>query len=120
MSNRYTIVESVGSAIQSVTSFDDLEKHHPSSGQEAGRDYETIDGDFEEARKTSDGRTLIKKDFVLLINGSNKSVPVPCPISGYVKTKVANGTVSIYDSPGGKLLGQVLHLNTAYMDSPHK
>ena len=114
MSNRYTIVESVGSAIQSVTSFDDLEKHHPSSGQEAGRDYETIDGDFEEVRKTSDGRTLIKKDFVLLINGSNKSVPVPCPISGYVKTKVANGTVSIYDSPGGKLLGQVLHLNTAF------
>jgi hypothetical protein len=114
MSNRYTIVESVGSAIQSVTSFDDLEKHHPSSGQEAGRDYETIDGDFEEVRKTSDGRTLIKKDFVLLINGSNKSVPVPCPVSGYVKTKVANGTVSIYDSPGGKLLGQVLHLNTAF------
>lgn len=114
MSNRYTIVESVGNATQSVMSFDDLEKHHPSSGQEAGRDYETIDGDFEEIRKTADGRTLIKKDFVLLINGSNKSVPVPCPVSGYVKTKTAYGTVSIYDSPGGKLLGQVLHLSTAF------
>jgi hypothetical protein len=114
MSNRYTIVESVGSTTQSVTSFDDLEKHHPSSGQEAGRDYETIDGDFEEIRKTADGRTLIKKDFVLLVNGSNTSVPVPCPVSGYVKTKTAYGTVSIYDSPGGKLLGQVLHLNTAF------
>lgn len=41
MSNRYTIVESVGSATQSVMSFEGLEKHHPSSGQEADRDYET-------------------------------------------------------------------------------
>lgn len=69
--SRYTIIESVGSTTQTVLSFDDLEKHHPSSGQEPGRDYEAIDGDLEEIRKTSDGRTLIKKDFVLLINGSN-------------------------------------------------
>ncbi|MEO4049110.1 glucosaminidase domain-containing protein [Pseudomonas sp. CAU 1711] len=112
--SRYSIVESVGSAIQTVTTFDDLEKHHPSSGQEAGRDYETIDGDLEEIRKTSDGRILIKKDFVLLVNGSNANIPVPCPISGYVKTKSAYGTVSIYDTPGGKLIGQVLHLSTNF------
>ena len=112
--SRYSIVESVGSAIQTVNTFDDLEKHHPSSGQEAGRDYETIDGDLEEIRKTSDGRILIKKDFVLLVNGSNANVPVPCPISGYVKTKAAYGTVSIYDTPGGKLIGQVLHLSTNF------
>lgn len=112
--SRYSIVESVGSAIQTVNTFDDLEKHHPSSGQEAGRDYETIDGDLEEIRKTSDGRILVKKDFVLLVNGSNANVPVPCPISGYVKTKAAYGTVSIYDTPGGKLIGQVLHLSTNF------
>lgn len=112
--SRYAIVESLGNTTQPVHSFDDLEKHHPSSGQELGRDYETIGGDLEEVRKTSDARTLIKKDFVLLVNGSNANVPVPCPIAGYVKTKNAYGTVSIYDSPGGKLIGQVLHLSTNF------
>lgn len=112
--NRYTIVESVGNRIDPITSYDDLEKHHPSSGREAGRDYAEIDGSLEEIRPASGGRTLIKKDFVLLVNGSNRAVPVPSPVTGYVKIRRAFGTVAIHDAPGGKLLGQILHLDPSF------
>ncbi|MBD9677940.1 hypothetical protein IB274_14600 [Pseudomonas sp. PDM18] len=112
---RYTIVESVGSAIESVERYSDLAKHHPSSGQEPNRSYQTIDGQLEEVRYTPDGRTLIKKDFVLLVDGSNQSIRVPSPIAGYVKTSNSYGTVKIFDVPGGKLLGQVLHLKPPFL-----
>lgn len=110
----YTIVESVGKSIETVHSYSDLAKHHPSAGIEPNRKYETIDGHLEEVTKTVDGRILIKKDFVLQINGSNQAIPVPCPISGYVETKKSFGTVNIYDSPNGKLIGRVLHLRTDF------
>ncbi|AZC34257.1 EF hand domain protein [Pseudomonas chlororaphis subsp. piscium] len=114
-SEKYEIVESVGKTIRNVTSFSSLAKHHPSSGQEKGRDYEVIDGHNEEIRKSKNGPTLIKKDFVLKVNGSIKGVEVPAPISGYVKTSINYGAVKIYDAPtGGRLIGQALHLDTKF------
>lgn len=114
---RYTVVESVGSAIENVEKYSDLAKHHPSSGQEQNRSYQEIDGQLEEIRNTPDGRTLIKKDFVLLVNGSNQNIPVPSPVAGYVKTSSSYGTVKIFDGPGGKLLGQVLHMKPPFLVS---
>ncbi|MDP2746524.1 hypothetical protein [Pseudomonas sp.] len=111
---RYKIVESVGSRIEDVNSYDDLAKHHPSSGREPNRDYETINGQLEEVRHIG-GRTLIKKDFVLLVEGSNRSIPVPSPLAGYAKTSRAYGTLKIYDAPtNGQLIGQILHLHPTF------
>lgn len=114
----YTIVESAkGNVIQKITCFDDLEKHHPSKGKEKGREYAIIDGRLEEVRTNKPGnRTLIKKDIILLVNGSNKSVKVPCPISGYIKTSVNYGVISIYsNNKYDDLVGQVLHLDTNFI-----
>ncbi len=36
---QYTITESVGNRVERVRSFEDLERHYPSSGREPGRDY---------------------------------------------------------------------------------
>lgn len=94
---RYKIVESVGSSIEDVNRYEDLAKHHPSAGLEANRDYETVNGQLEEVRHTG-GRILIKKDFVLLVDGSNQSIPVPGPLAGYAKTSRANGTLKIYNA----------------------
>jgi tape measure domain-containing protein len=108
----YKIVESVGSRIENVNSFDDLAKHHPSSGREHGRNYETINGQLEEIRKTSDGRTLIKKDFVLMDSKGNQNVAIPAPASGYVKASSNFGMVDIYeDEKMTKLLAKALHLS---------
>lgn len=114
---RYTVVESVGDAIENVDKYSDLAKHHPSSGQESGRSYQEIDGQLEEVRNIPDGRTLIKKDFVLLVNGSNQGIRVPSPVAGYVKTNSSYGTVKLFDGPGGKLMGQVLHLKPPFLVS---
>lgn len=111
----YKIVESVGNKIQQVSCYDDLEKHHPSSGKEKGREYATVDGKLEEVRNTNT-RVLIKKDFVLLVNGSNKNVKVPSPVSGIVKTNRSYGTVSIYSNEKlDDLVGQVLHLDPNFI-----
>ena len=113
--DKYRLVESTGKdkghRIEAVHTYDDLEKHHPSSGRESGRNYQTINGKLEEIRTTADGRTLVKKDMIFQTAAGAK-VDVPAPVAGYVRTSVAYGTVAIYDKPqGGKLLGQVLHLN---------
>lgn len=111
---RYKIVESVGSRIEDINRYEDLAKHHPSSGRESNRDYETVNGQLEEVRHIS-GRTLIKKDFVLLVDGSNRSIPVPSPLAGYAKTSRAYGTLKIYDAPtSGQLIGQILHLHPTF------
>lgn len=108
---RYKIVESVGSRIEDVNRYEDLARHHPSKEPEDNRDYETINGKLEEVRRVG-GRILIKKDFVLLVDGSNRSIPVPSPLAGYAKTNRAYGTLRILDAPSnGKLLGQILHLH---------
>ena len=111
---RYKIVESVGNRIEDVFRYEDLAKHHPSLGREPNREYETINGQLEEVRHVG-GRTLIKKDFVLLVEGSNQSIPVPSPLAGYAKINRAYGTLQIYDAPSnGQLLGQILHLHPAF------
>ncbi|RIA35180.1 putative chitinase [Ectopseudomonas oleovorans] len=108
---RYKIVESVGSRIEDVNRYEDLARHHPSKEPEDNRDYETINGKLEEVRRVG-GRILVKKDFVLLVDGSNRSIPVPSPLAGYAKTNRAYGTLKILDAPSnGKLLGQILHLH---------
>ncbi|HWV10597.1 MAG TPA: SH3 domain-containing protein, partial [Pseudomonas sp.] len=111
---RFKIVESVGSRIEDVNRYEDLAKHHPSSGREPNRDYETINGQLEEVRHIG-GRTLIKKDFVLLVDGSNRSIPVPSPLAGYARTNRSYGTLKIYDAPtNGQLIGQILHLHPTF------
>ncbi len=112
--SRYRITESVGSRVENVGNFQDLEKHHPSSGRESGRDYETIDGELEEVRRTIDGRTLIKKDFILS-QDSPGPVYVPSPAAGYIHyLGDATNAVRIYDRPfgesGARLLAQSLHM----------
>ena len=113
--SRYTIRESVGSREETETTFRGLEKHHPSSGREPGRDYATIDGELEEVRRTSDGRTLIKKDFYLTRDDGGR-IDVPAPVAGYIHYLRDDPTnaVRIYDrpfgEPGARLLAQSLHM----------
>lgn len=110
---QYTITESVGSRVERVLSFEDLEKHHPSSGREPGRDYATIDGELEEVRLRG-GRTYIKKDFILSQDTSGP-VYIPAPASGYVHyLNDSTNAVRIYDrpfgTPGAVMLAQSLHM----------
>jgi peptidoglycan hydrolase-like protein with peptidoglycan-binding domain len=111
---RYTIRESVGSRVETETTFRGLEKHHPSAGREPGRDYATIDGELEEIRRTSDGRTLIKKDFYLTRDDGGR-IEIPAPAAGYLHyLNDATNAVRIYDrpfgEPGARLLAQSLHM----------
>ena len=108
---KYKIVEAVGGSIQNVNSYQDLEKHHPSSGIEAGRNYGTVGGEFEEIRNTGDGRTLVKKDFVLMDNKGSQAANIPAMAAGFVKVlNDATNTVQIYaDKEMTKLVGQSLH-----------
>lgn len=112
----YKIVESGTNGIEPINSYDDLEKHHPSKAKEPKREYDEADGHLEEIRTDEPGgRRLVKKDFILLVNGSNKSIEVPCPVAGFVKTFKSYGTVKIYSSEQyDDLLGQVLHLDTDF------
>ncbi|ATE71944.1 peptidoglycan-binding protein [Lysobacter capsici] len=114
--SKYTITESVDrhGGVEDVHSFEDLEKHHPSSGREDGRQYDTINGELEEVRHLPDGRTFIKKDFILS-QDTPGPVNVPAPIGGYVhRLDDDYNTVQIFDRPYGEpgaiRLGQVLHM----------
>ena len=112
--SRYTIRESVGSRVETETTFRGLEKHHPSAGREPGRDYATIDGELEEIRRTSDGRTLIKKDFFLTRDDGGR-IDIPAPAAGYIHyLNDSTNAVRIYDrpfgEPGARLLAQSLHM----------
>ncbi|MEK0364439.1 hypothetical protein [Pseudomonas sp. CBC3] len=52
---------------------------------------------------------------MLLVDGSNRSIPVPSPLAGYAKTSRAYGTLKIYDAPtNGQLIGQILHLHPTF------
>lgn len=111
--SRYTITESVGSHVESVHRYEDLEKHHPSSGREPGRDYATIDGRLEEVRRV-DGHTFVKKDMIFAVDNGGP-VNIPAPANGYVHyLHDATNAVRIYDrpygTPGATMLAQVLHM----------
>ena len=88
---KYTILESVGRGVQHVHDFEDIERHHPTRGNERGRVYGTVNGEREEllgnyrgsATVSRDGDHYVSKDFVLQAGGSNV-VPVPAMASGYI------------------------------------
>ncbi|NEP51987.1 MAG: hypothetical protein F6K65_25600 [Moorea sp. SIO3C2] len=107
----FRIVESVGGRIQNVETFEDLEKHHPSSGREPGRTYRVINGELEEIRKLANNVVLIKKDFVLTQKG-NQAVQIPAFATGFVKRlNDKTNAVRIYeDREMTRLLGQSLHM----------
>lgn len=124
--SRYRIVESGVRGIEPVRDYDDLEIHHPSRnirGLRTGRpeDFEAkkthrkVDGEFEEIRQTRDGRTLVKKDFILLDDAPGHP-HLPSPVSGYIHLRRdKTATIQIWDRPygaeGARLLGQVLHMD---------
>lgn len=120
---RYTILESVGGGVQHVHDYEDLERHHPTRGNERGRVYATVNGEREEllgnyrgaATVSADGDHFVSKDFVLKV-GDSAAVPVPAIASGYVGgIDPANGIVQIYDKPatdpGREMIAQYRHLD---------
>ena len=121
MSGTYKLVESVGSKLIPVTSYDDSHIHHPSrnakglqTGQdkdfEAGRDHARLDGEYEEVRYLN-GETFVKKDMIFLENGSGNAL-VPSPVKGYVYFDKSDGQANIYDAPkpDGTMVARVFHL----------
>ena len=99
----YVITESVGNRVERVNSYADLEKHHPSSGRERGRDYQTINGELEEVRLNRP-EPHVKKDFII------DPPTIPAPASGTIR--VLNdqwNTVQIIGDDG-KVLAQALHM----------
>lgn len=113
--SRYRILESVGTRVERVHDYDDLEIHHPSQrGREPGRTYATIEGEREEVlrTRTRNGERMVSKDFVLQDERGSARVPVPSPVDGYVgRVDRSNGLVAIYDREGGELLVQVRHMD---------
>ncbi|MEH6413975.1 peptidoglycan-binding domain-containing protein [Pseudomonas sp. CGJS7] len=118
---KYTIVESVGKGVQHVHDLEDIERHHPSRGNEPGRVYGTVNGEREELlgsggkpMVTRDGDHFVSKDFVLKV-GNSASVPVPAVANGYIgKIDPANGIVQIYDKPASdpsrEMIAQYRHM----------
>jgi peptidoglycan hydrolase-like protein with peptidoglycan-binding domain len=100
----YVITESVGNRVERVNSYRDLEKHHPSSGREPGREYRTIDGELEEVRTRNRTEAHVKKDFII------DPPTIPAPASGTIRTlNDAWNTVQIVDD-NGNVLAQSLHM----------
>jgi peptidoglycan hydrolase-like protein with peptidoglycan-binding domain len=111
--SRYHITDSVGNRIETVHTYEDIAKHHPSSGREPGRDYEKVEGKLEEVRHVG-GHTYIKKDIILATDDGSP-VKVPAPASGYLHyLHDETNAVRIYDkpfgTPGATLLAQSLHM----------
>ncbi len=100
----YVITESVGNRVERVNSYADLEKHHPSSGRERGRDYQTIDGELEEVRIKNRPEPHVKKDFII------DPPSIPAPASGTIRNlNDAFNTVQIVGD-NGQVLAQSLHM----------
>jgi hypothetical protein len=122
MDRKYTIIESVGSHIESVHSYQDLEKHHPTWKEDhRRRHYATIDGEREEYAVSPSGERMVSKDFVLKVDGS-ANVDVPSPVSGYVRRSASMdrwGTVEIYDGIGGDahLVARIRHMQPIHVSS---
>ncbi|UJB21247.1 MULTISPECIES: peptidoglycan-binding domain-containing protein [Lysobacter] len=122
---KYTIVESVDkkNTIEHIHDLGDIERHHPSRGNESGRVYGTVNGEREEllgnyagkATVSRDGDHYVSKDFILQ-SGNMKSVPVPSVANGYIgKIDPANGIVQLYDKPATdpsrEMIAQYRHLD---------
>jgi peptidoglycan hydrolase-like protein with peptidoglycan-binding domain len=112
--SQYKIVESTSHGVENVNRYEDLERHHPSQPELRNRQYDTVQGRREEVKFRD--REEIVKDFVLLVNGSdrNVSVPSPFPTSYAHPTHDATNSVFFYDkpfgTPGAQRLGAVLHM----------
>lgn len=120
MERKYTIIESVGSHLERVRSYEDLEKHHPTWKEDhARRHYATIDGEREEYAISPSGERMISKDFVLKVDGS-ANVAVPSPVAGYVRRSDRMdrwGTVEIYDGkePDARLVARIRHMQPIHV-----
>lgn len=103
------IMESVGRSIQNVNTYADLEKHHPSAGIEAGRNYDKLDGHLEEVRNRN-GTRFVKKDFIL---EGGRGASVPSPVGGVIKqTGDEWNTTHILDPQTKQILATFLHLSS--------
>lgn len=114
--SRYRIVESVGSRVERVRDYDDLEIHHPSQrGREPGRTYANVQGEREEVlrERTRSGQYLVSKDFVLQdADRPGARVRVPSPVEGVIgSVDASSGLVDIYDRPGGEVLVRIRHMD---------
>ncbi|MBX9403393.1 peptidoglycan-binding protein [Lysobacter sp. BMK333-48F3] len=120
---KYSIVESVGRNVEHVHDYEDLERHHPSRGNERGRVYGTVNGEREELlgnyrgtpTVSRDGDYYVSKDLVLQAGGSS-SVAVPAVASGYIgRIDPSDGIVQIYDRPASdpnrEMIAQYRHLD---------
>lgn len=122
MDRKYTIIESVGSHIESVHSYQDLEKHHPTWKEDHHRrHYATIDGEREEYAISPSGERMVSKDFVLKVDGS-ATVDIPSPVSGYIRRSASMdrwGTVEIYDGmgPDAHLVARVRHMQPIHVSN---
>ncbi len=117
---KITIVESVGSSIQPVHNYRDLENHHPSKGlHESGRVYARVGGEQEEilgdyrgtAVLTPGGEYMVSKDMVLTATGlDNGRVPIPSPAAGVIgKIDRDDGVITINDPKTGDTMFQIRH-----------
>nr|MDQ3039943.1 peptidoglycan-binding protein [Pseudomonadota bacterium] len=116
----YRIAESVGRRIQDVHTYRDIEKHHPSAGQEKNRNYRMVDGEYEEILSVGgkvvtsrDGHVFVSKDLILFEKAtSSAKVTVPSPAAGFININPDSGLVKIYDKlPHGELIAQVRHMD---------
>ena len=121
---KYKLVESIGSKLIPVTSYDGAHIHHPSKNAkglqtgneldfEKGRSHAKVDGEHEEVRYLN-GAEFVKKDLIFLENGSGNT-SVPAPAAGYVYFDKVDGQANIYDAPkpNGELIARVFHLKPA-------
>jgi peptidoglycan hydrolase-like protein with peptidoglycan-binding domain len=100
----YVITESVGNRVERVNNYRDLEKHHPSSGREAGRDYRTIDGELEEVRVNNRPEPHVKKDFII------DPPTIPAPASGTIRALNDQWNTVQIIGDDGRVLAQSLHM----------
>lgn len=118
--SEYKITESVGRRLQEVHTYRDIEKHHPSSGQEKNRNYRIVDGEYEEilsvggkVATSRDGHVFVSKDLILFDETTNSAkVTLPAPAAGFIKIIPDSGLVKIYDKlPDGEMITQVRHMD---------
>ena len=100
----YVITESVGNRVEQVNSYQDLEKHHPSSGREPGREYQTINGELEEVRTRNRDEPHVKKDFII------DPPTIPAPASGTIRALNDEWNTVQIVGDDGKVLAQSLHM----------
>lgn len=120
---KYEIWESVGRSSQRVTNYADLERHHPSAGNERGRVYGTVNDEREELLsrggktvRSEDGDYFVSKDFVLQTSADRRNPTVPAVANGYVDgIDRRNGVLQIWDKPAGapdrEMIAQYRHMD---------